>query len=58
MVSRWGNISADNNGYLNNLERELYTWSIECKLKRIEFLKATLPLICVTRHQAVQDKAL
>ncbi|XP_022667996.1 cytochrome P450 315a1, mitochondrial-like isoform X2 [Varroa destructor] len=29
MVSRWGNISADNNGYLNNLERELYTWSIE-----------------------------
>ncbi|OQR70920.1 cytochrome P450-like [Tropilaelaps mercedesae] len=29
MVSRWGSISASNSGHLNNLERELYNWSIE-----------------------------
>lgn len=29
LVERWGNLSQENNGRLDNIERELYNWSIE-----------------------------
>lgn len=31
LINNWQRNAAENNGTLDNLEKELYNWSIECK---------------------------